>query len=56
MFSVTLQPIFMRVRKTKKCEYSLRHICLSVRPSVYLFPFAWNKSASTERIFMKLST
>jgi hypothetical protein len=36
-----------RVRKIAKSDYSLRNVCLSVRPST------WNKSAPTERTIMK---
>ena len=39
---------FRIVRKISKSDYSLRHVCLSVRLS------AWNNSVPIERIFMKL--
>ena len=48
--------IFKSVRKIAKTEYYLRHVCSSVGPSVCFsfYPSAWNNSASTGRIFMKL--
>jgi hypothetical protein len=44
---VTFLTISMRIRKTAKRDYYLRHICLSVRPP------ARSNSARTMRIFMK---
>jgi len=46
-WSLTTLSLFRRVRKTAKRDYWLRHVCLSVPP-------AWNNSAPTGRIFMKL--
>jgi len=43
---------FLRcIRKLAISDCELRHVCLSVRPSVRLF--AWNNSAPIGQIFMK---
>ena len=46
-WSLTTHSFCRRVRKTAKRDYWFCHVCLSVPP-------AWNNSAPTRRIFMKL--
>jgi hypothetical protein len=46
----TNQTVFRRFSKTAKSHYELRHVCPYVRLS------AWNNSAPTGRIFMKIDT